>query len=188
MSAHVQAQPAGATLVWFRRDLRNTDHAALYHALKSHARVFCVFVFDREILDPLPRADRRVEFIHESVRELRDALAAQGGGLLVLHGTAREEIPRLALELGVDTVFANHDYEPDAVRRDDAVRGALGAVGTGFASFKDQVIFEKGEVLTGAGKPFGVFTPYKKALFALPEDGASTEPAGGKDGSVNLRR
>jgi len=155
--------PAGAALMWFRRDLRNIDNAALYQALKTHERVYCVFVFDTEILDPLPRADRRVEFIHESVRELREALTEQGGGLVVLHAATREAIPRLALELGVDTVFTNHDYEPDAVHRDDAVRGALGAVGIGFASFKDQVIFEKDEVLTGAGKPFGVFTPYKNA-------------------------
>ncbi|QSI76784.1 cryptochrome/photolyase family protein [Niveibacterium microcysteis] len=151
-------------LVWFRRDLRDNDHAALYHALKAHTQVYCSFVFDREILDALPcRQDRRVEFIHASVVELDTALRARGGGLIVLHGSAREALPALALQLGASAVYANHDYEPAALARDDAVRGALGAAGVAFHTFKDQVIFEKSEVLTGAGRPFSVFTPYRNA-------------------------
>ena len=54
-------------LTWFRRDLRVADNAALYHALKNHAAVHCAFVFDTAILDALPRADRRVDFIRESI-------------------------------------------------------------------------------------------------------------------------
>ncbi|MCX9157508.1 DNA photolyase family protein [Niveibacterium sp. 24ML] len=153
-----------AALVWFRRDLRDHDHAALYHALKAHTQVYCAFVFDRAILDALPsRRDRRVEFIHASLIELDAALRARGGGLIVRHADAREAIPPLALELGASAVYANHDYEPAALARDDAVRGALGAAGLAFHTFKDQVIFEKSEVLTGAGKPFSVFTPYRNA-------------------------
>jgi len=151
-------------LVWFRRDLRDNDHAALYHALKAHDQVYCAFVFDREILDALPsRIDRRVEFIHASIVELDGALRAQGGSLIVQHAHARDAIPALALELGATAVYANHDYEPAALARDDAVRGALGAAGIAFHTFKDQVIFEKSEVLTGAGRPFSVFTPYRNA-------------------------
>jgi deoxyribodipyrimidine photo-lyase len=153
-----------AALVWFRRDLRDYDHAALYHALKSHARVACAFCFDTEILDALPgRADRRVEFIWQAVRELDDGLARRGGGLAVLHGRARTEIPRLARGLGVTAVYANHDYEPAANERDAEVARALAAAGIAFRTFKDQVIFERDEVLTGAGRPFTVFTPYKNA-------------------------
>ncbi|GAA5176377.1 deoxyribodipyrimidine photo-lyase [Niveibacterium umoris] len=153
-----------AALVWFRRDLRDHDHAALYHALASHPRVYCAFVFDRDILDALPaRRDRRVEFIHAGVVELDAALRAQGGSLIVRHASARDAIPRLAVELGVSAVYANHDYEPDALARDDAVRGALGAAGIALHTFKDQVVFEKAEILTGSGKPFAVFTPYRNA-------------------------
>ncbi|MDB5810270.1 MAG: Deoxyribodipyrimidine photo-lyase [Betaproteobacteria bacterium] len=152
------------TLVWFRRDLRAYDHAALYAALSKSPRVHCVFVFDREILDPLPsRADRRVEFIWHSVRELQQALVTGGGGLVVLHGRAREEIPALAARLKVDAVFANHDYEPAALERDDAVSQALAAAGTAFITCKDQVIFEKSEILTLDGRPFSIFTAYKNA-------------------------
>ena len=117
-----------AALFWFRRDLRVTDNAGLYHALKSARRVHCVFVFDTEILDLLPdKRDRRVEFIWESVRELKAALEARGGGLLVLHGRARDAIPRLARSLGVTAVYANRDYEPQAIARDAqvAIAGVL---------------------------------------------------------------
>ena len=102
-------------LVWFRRDLRADDHAALYHALRDCQAVHAVFVFDREILDPLPRADRRVEFIRESLVELnatlRDLSGKPEGGLIVLHGAARDEIPALAQALDVQAVFTNHDDE-----------------------------------------------------------------------------
>ncbi|HJV88126.1 MAG TPA: deoxyribodipyrimidine photo-lyase [Noviherbaspirillum sp.] len=151
------------SLVWFRRDLRNFDHAALHHALKQSRSVHCAFIFDKEILDALPRKDRRVEFIHASVVELDAALRRLGGGLIVRHGFAAEEIPRLAAQLEVDAVFGNHDYEPLAIARDAAVARALHADGSAWSSHKDQVVLEKNEVLSQAGKPFSVFTPYKNA-------------------------
>lgn len=150
-------------LVWFRRDLRLDDQAALYHALRQARRVFCVFVLDTAILDALPRADRRVQFILQALQRLDAQLRAQGGALIVRHGPAAEEIPRLAAELGVQAVFANHDDEPQALARDAAVAQALAAQGRAWHSFKDHVIFERSELLTGAGKPYAVFTPYKNA-------------------------
>lgn len=153
-----------AALVWFRRDLRDVDHAALSHALAEFKRVFCAFVFDSEILDALPvRADRRVEFIRESLVELDAHLRKRGGGLLVRHGFAGVEIPRLAHQLAVAAVFCNRDYEPQAIARDAAVAHALEAQGVTLRSFKDQVIFERREVVTGSGKAFSVFTPYRNA-------------------------
>jgi deoxyribodipyrimidine photo-lyase len=151
-------------LVWFRRDLRDFDHAALHHALKQARQVVCAFIFDREILDRLPNpADRRVEFIHASVAELQQALAAKGGGLVVRHAVAREEIVRLAAEFGVDAVFWNHDDDPAALARDADVEAALTSRRVAVQHYKDTVIFERDEVLTGAGTPFSVFTPYKNA-------------------------
>ena len=150
-------------LVWFRRDLRLDDQAALYHALRQARRVFCVFVLDTAILDALPRADRRVQFILQALQRLDAQLRAQGGALIVRHAPAAEEIPRLAAELGVQAVFANHDDEPQALARDAAVAQALAAQGRAWHSFKDHVIFERSELLTGAGKPYAVFTPYKNA-------------------------
>ncbi|MDP2247180.1 MAG: deoxyribodipyrimidine photo-lyase, partial [Nitrosomonadales bacterium] len=151
-------------LVWFRRDLRDYDHAALYQALKSSNQVYCAFVFDTEILGKLSnKSDRRVEFIWESVRELKQSLQRHGGDLIVLHGNARVEIPQLAKKLDVSAVFTNRDYEPAAKERDAAVAASLAAEGIEFHDFKDQVVFEKDEILTQAGKPCGIFTPYKNA-------------------------
>jgi deoxyribodipyrimidine photo-lyase len=157
-------------LMWFRRDLRAHDNAALHHALKACRQVWCVFVFDTDILDPLPRADRRVEFIRASLLELDTELRAlghqhgtEGVGLIVLHGPATQAIPALAQRLHVQAVFANHDDEPQARARDAHVFGDLAHAGILLHSHKDHVIFERREVLTQAGHAFGVFTPYKNA-------------------------
>ncbi|MCD4500188.1 cryptochrome/photolyase family protein [Chromobacterium vaccinii] len=150
-------------LVWLRRDLRLDDHAAFYHALKQSEAVLPVFVFDAAILDALPRDDRRVDFIHQSVAALKADLNALGGDLLVRQGLPVDEIPRLAAELGADAVFCNRDYEPAARERDAEVARRLSERGIAFHDSKDQVIFETDEVLTSAGKPFSVFTPYKNA-------------------------
>jgi len=161
-------------LMWFRRDLRAQDNTALHHALRSCRQVWCVFVFDTEILETLQArgltADRRVEFIRESLVDLDGQLRALGlthgrveTGLIVRHARARDEIPAIAMRLGVQAVFANHDDDPLAKARDAQVLGALAHTGIMFHGFKDQVIFERRELLTQAGGPFGVFTPYKNA-------------------------
>jgi deoxyribodipyrimidine photo-lyase len=157
-------------LVWLRRDLRVQDHAALHHALRGAVAVWCGFVFDRSILDALPRADRRVEFIRDSLvqvdEELRLLAASHGvagAGLIVRDGKAVEVLPRLAAELGVQAVFAAHDDDPYALERDRRVRGALAEAGIALHTVKDHLIFERNEVLTGSGTPYTVFTPYKRA-------------------------
>ncbi len=168
-----------AALVWFRRDLRDFDHAALSRALRQHERVFCAFVFDTDILEPLRQrrlfADRRVDFILRAVEELAAALKARGGGLIVRHGRAVEEIPRLAADLGIAAVYANRDYEPAARERDAAVARQLATEGRDFIDCKDQVIFERDEVLTQGGTPFSVFTPYSRAWRAKLSPGDLAE-------------
>ena len=158
-------------LVWFRRDLRCYDHAALHAALSTFDHVHCAFVYDTDILDALPtRIDRRVDFIHASLQELDGALDAmsraaggQGSGMVVRHGPAVSSIVQLALDLKVDTVLANRDYEPAAIARDRAVSEQLAAHGIQWADFKDQVLLDRSEVLTQSGTPFSVFTPYRTA-------------------------
>ena len=113
------------SLVWFRRDLRSFDHAALYHALRQSEAVVGVFIFDKAILDHLPANDRRVKFIYDSVLELQQSLEQLGGGLIIRYGDAATEIPQLAAELKIHAVFVNHDYEPAAIARDHQVASAL---------------------------------------------------------------
>lgn len=153
-------------LMWFRRDLRVDDNAALYQALRACRQVVCVFVFDRAILDPLPRVDRRVEFIRESLVELQAELEALGGGLIVRHALAEQEIAQLARTLEVQAVFANRDDEPRALDRDAKVLGALANAGIAFHTAKDQAIFERDELLTQGGQSYTIFTPYKRAWLA----------------------
>ena len=167
------AQPATAldrALVWLRRDLRADDNAALHHALVAARQVWCAFVFDSAILDALPRADRRVEFIRDSLADLDGQLRAlalahgvAGVGLLVRHGDAREALPALARQLGVQAVYASHDDEPAALARDARIRGSLADAGIALHTGKDHVVFERGELRTAAGGAYSVFTPYKNA-------------------------
>lgn len=162
MHKPVKADQYKSALVWFRRDLRDYDNAALYYALKSSAQVYCVFVFDTDILDKLAdKADRRVEFIWASIQALKTALQANGGDLIILHGAATSVIPQLVEQLNVEALFFNHDYEPSAIARDQIVIQALTKQQRATHHFKDHVIFEKDEVLTLANKPYSVFTPYK---------------------------
>jgi deoxyribodipyrimidine photo-lyase len=154
-------------LVWLRRDLRLHDNAALYLALRHCQRVHIAFVFDTEILDSLPRQDRRVDFIHAAVAELdtqlRQHSQREDTGLLVVHGPASKALPALAGQLGVQAVFCAHDDEPQAQARDHKVRGHLADQGISLHTCKDHVIFERQEVMTQAGTAFSVFTPYKNA-------------------------
>ncbi len=163
-------KPLQRALVWFRRDLRADDHPALAAALQGAREVWCTFVLDTDILDALPRADRRVEFIRDSLADLDEQLhalaAVHGRGgvrLIVRHGRAQEQVPALARELEVEAVFTHHDDDPAAVARDTEVRDALLQQGVRLLGAKDHVIFERREILTGAGTPYGVFTPYKNA-------------------------
>jgi deoxyribodipyrimidine photo-lyase len=162
--------------MWFRRDLRAYDNAALYRALTHCDQVWCVFVFDTDILEPLPRADRRVEFIVESLKDLDIQLQQLGRTherrvhLLVRTGHAVTEIDRLAQALHVQAVFTNHDDEPAALQRDAQTRGALAHHGVMLHTFKDHVVLERSEVLTQSGQPYTVFTPYKNAWLKRVDD------------------
>ncbi len=161
------AQIPNSGLVWLRRDLRVHDHHALRMALKSCQQVWVAFVFDTDILSYLLdrglQKDRRVDFIWQSLQEIDSELRAKGGGLIVRHGKATEIIPKLAVELGVHAVFTNKDYEPAAIERDRIVSLALEEHDIAFHGYKDHVIFENKQVLTGQGGVFSVFTPFKNA-------------------------
>lgn len=157
------------SICWFRRDLRLSDHAALHQALKSSCAVYCVFVFDTDILDSLSnKQDRRVEFIWHSLFELNIRLQQHGSSIQVLYGKPEVLIPKLARELEVAAVYCNRDYEPAAIARDVRVAHALGQIA--FHQFKDQVIFEQSEILNGSGEPYHVFTPYKNAWLKKLDD------------------
>lgn len=181
-------------LVWLRRDLRLYDNAALHHALKESEQVWLAFIFDTEILKPLIKGefdanglkhDRRVDFIWQGIKQIDDQLREQGGGLIVRFGKPTECIPQIASELGVNTVFTNHDYEPSAIERDEIVAAKLEKQDIEFLTFKDQVIFEKKEILTNSNTVFSIFTPYKNNwLKTLQEKGIAAYECNPKPGQL----
>lgn len=148
-------------ICWLRRDLRLEDNAALYHALKSELPVLMLFIFDKNILDDLAdKKDARVTFIYQRLQELNKSLEKAGSSLLIKHGTPEQVWPDLLAAYQVKEVYANHDYEPYAIERDDSLTEFLRSESVTFHTYKDQVLFEKNEVTKADGKPYTVFTPY----------------------------
>lgn len=153
-------------IFWFRRDLRTEDNAGLFQALQAGIPVLPVFVFDTNILKQLPRDDSRVTFIHRQIEKLKSELETHGSSLKVIHGTPLEAFEQLANEYTINTVFTNRDYEPYARERDREIAQFLQVRGTQFRDFKDQLIFDRHEIVKEDGFPYTVFTPYYRKWLA----------------------
>jgi deoxyribodipyrimidine photo-lyase len=151
---------------WFRRDLRIADNAGLYYALKSGKPVLPFFIFDKQILDDLEdRDDARVSFIYKAITGVDDECRKLNSSLLSVYDTPLNAWKNLISRYNIATVFTNHDYEPYAADRDSEIKALLTENGTEFKTYKDQVIFEKGEVTKDDGKPYTVYTPYKNKWY-----------------------
>lgn len=151
-----------ACIFWFRRDLRLDDNAGLYHALKHHKSVLPLFIFDTHILEKLEdKTDARLTFIHDTLSDLHEQLVGLSSSLLLRHGTPTEVFQQLLSEYSIEAVYSNHDYEPYAIDRDTQIKALLAKQDIAFRTYKDQVIFEKDEVLGGGQKPYRVYTAYK---------------------------
>jgi deoxyribodipyrimidine photo-lyase len=164
---------------WFRRDLRLEDNHALYEALKSGKKVLPVFIFDSDILRKLSeKSDARVTFIYQQLQRLQKELLSLGSGLYVVHDTPDSAFKKLLKEFNVAAVYTNHDYEPYAIQRDSDIEILLEKENVNFLTFKDQVIFEKAEVVKDDGKPYTVFTPYsRKWLARFDKEGIPDYPS-----------
>ncbi|WP_378188032.1 cryptochrome/photolyase family protein [Aquimarina sp. W85] len=150
------------TVFWFRRDLRLDDNIGFLQALKSEYPVLPVFIFDKNILDDLPKEDPRVSFIYNSLQAMRQELQEKHHSSLALfYGTPIKIFKELINSYDVQAVFTNHDYEPYALQRDNEIKEVLINNKIAFSTFKDQVIFEKNEVVKADGDPYVVYTPYK---------------------------
>ncbi|WP_405246787.1 cryptochrome/photolyase family protein [Cellulophaga sp. Asnod2-G02] len=162
------------SIFWFRRDLRLEDNIGLYHALQSDYPVLPIFIFDKDILENLPKDDARVSFIFNQLESMRNTLQkAVESSLALYHGTPQEIFKSFLDDYEVQAVYTNHDYEPYATERDTKIQDYLKDNDIEFHSYKDQVIFEKGDVLKDDGDPYVVYTPYKnkwKSIFDSKED------------------
>jgi deoxyribodipyrimidine photo-lyase len=154
------------SVFWFRRDLRLDDNAGLYHALKSGQPVLPLFIFDREILDKLEdKDDARVTFIYQCIADLNHQLKKYGSSLLVIYDNADDAWNGVLKTCNVASVYTNHDYEPYAKKRDDAIAQKLKKQGIEFKTYKDQVIFDRDEVKKADGQPYTVYTPYQRKWY-----------------------
>lgn len=150
-------------IFWFRRDLRLDDNIGLYKALTSENPVLPIFIFDTEILHKLPKDDARVTYIHETLQTIRTTLHEQYNRSIALYyGEPKAIYTQLIEDYAIETVFTNHDYEPYANLRDQEIKIFLEQHTIEFKTFKDQVIFEKDEVIKKDGKPYMVYTPYMR--------------------------
>lgn len=159
------------SVCWLRRDLRLFDNHALHQSLQSGNPVLCVFIFDKHILSKLEeKADRRVFFIHETLKQIKSALNALGSDLWVEYDTPEKAWEKLTNHFVVKNVFTNRDYEPYARQRDEGVSAFLASQNITFQTFKDLVIFEPGEVLKDDGKPYTIYTPFSKKWLEKKRD------------------
>ncbi len=150
------------TIFWFRRDLRLDDNIGLYHALTSGDEVLPIFIFDKAILSQLPKDDARVTFIHDRLTTIQHQLKEIGKSLAVFHGNPIEIFEKLIREQKINSVYINHDYEPYARKRDKEIYQLFKEHAIEFKTSKDQVIFEKSEVVKDDGLPYVVYTPYSR--------------------------
>ncbi len=151
------------SVFWFRRDLRLDDNSGLFHALKENENVLPIFIFDTTILNSLEdKTDRRVDFIHQCVVDLEKQLNELRSSIRVFHSKPIDAFKELAKEFTIERIYTNHDYEPYPKERDEEIKIFLEKNKIGFKTFKDQVIFEREEVVKDDGKPYTVFTPYSR--------------------------
>ena len=150
------------SIFWFRRDLRLHDNHGFFNALTESKSVVPIFIFDISILNELDEEDRRVSLLFDKLNELNKELSEHGKKIHVMHGKPSDVIDSIYAIKPFEACYTNTDYEPYARQRDDEIKQSLQAKGVEFHSFKDQVIFEKDDILTDQGNPYGVFTPYMK--------------------------
>lgn len=154
---------ASIAIFWFRRDLRLEDNTGFSKALQSGHRVLPIFIFDSEIIQSLPKDDDpRISFIHEQLQQMRSDLEENGSSLAIFHGTPEKVFEELITRYDIKEVYTNHDYEPYALQRDQAIEKLLTQQQINFKTYKDQVIFEKDEVVKDDGDPYVVYTAYMK--------------------------
>jgi deoxyribodipyrimidine photo-lyase len=147
-------------IFWFRRDLRLEDNVGLFHALKNEEEVLPIFIFDENILSQLSNDDARVTFIHQQLVKIQSQLKKFGKSLAVFYGDPFEIYSKILSENKIQSVYTNHDYEPYARKRDLELYHLFKEYNIEFKTSKDQVVFEKSEVVKDDGTPYVVYTPY----------------------------
>lgn len=162
-------------LIWFRDDLRLTDHAALRAGAEDPGGVVALYVLDEESPETRPLGGAAKWWLHESLTRLSAELAAHGVPLVLRRGPAEQIVHEVADEAGADRVYWNRRYG-DERAIDARLKLALRERGIAAHSFRGGLLFEPWTVLTGGGSPYRVYSPFWRACLAAPEP-AAPEPA-----------
>ena len=150
-------------IFWFRRDLRLYDNHGLSKATHDNLKVIPIFIFDTTITSLLASNDRRINFIYDNLLDIDIELNKKyKSNLNVFQGKPYDIFKNLIENYSIKNVYTNNDYEPYAINRDESIKELLSNNGINFKSYKDQVIFEKNEIVKDDGTPYVVYTPYMK--------------------------
>ena len=150
-------------IFWHRRDLRLQDNVGLQKALESDLPVLPIFIFDKHILDHLPKDDARVNFIYNELQKIRKYLQTNfDTSIAVYYGYPKEVFQHLLSDYNVNAIYTNEDYEPYAFERDQTIQELASSHSADFKAYKDQVIFHPTDVQKKTGGYYLVFTPYMK--------------------------
>ncbi len=155
-------------IVWFRRDLRVNDHAALFHASRTGAPIIPLFIFDTPHIARISSDGAFFDLQADCLAALRDGISSLGGSLIVRNGDALAVHEDLIRSVQPAALYVNRDYAPAARDREQAVIALYRAFGIETVTFKDQVLHQPEEILNGSGNPYVVFTPFANAWKKLP--------------------
>lgn len=150
------------TIHWFRRDLRIKDNTALFHALSQNNNVQCIFIFDENIINELPKNDHRVSFIYDTLVNINYELNKYGTSIKIFKGDPIDVFKKIILDNEINSIYFNKDYEPYTINRDNSIEKLLSKQNIKVKSYKDHVIFEEKEITKDDNKPYTIYTPYSK--------------------------
>ncbi len=169
---------AAPALVWFRQDLRLSDHPALAAALERHAPLIPVFIWAPEEEGDWPRGAASRWWLHQSLASLGAELKKRGSRLIIRTGPTGEALSRLVAESGAAAVLWNRRYEPATIARDSEVKSTLTRAGIDVRSFNGSLLFEPWTILNRTRQPFRVFTAFwKTCLSKSPAPAHQNAPA-----------
>ena len=154
------------SIFWFRRDLRINDNKGFFEALNGKNKVIPIFIYDSKIIDKLHKDDHRLTFIQNALGGINNAMKRNRCTLGIYRGSPEAVFEKIIREFPIEKVIANRDYEPYAMERDEAINQLLKAQDIDFITYKDQVIFERNEVVKDDGTPYKVYTPYSRKWLA----------------------
>ncbi len=160
-------------IVWFRRDLRLSDHPALTAAAQAGAPIIPVFIWD-EVADQIGAAP--CMRWGQSIAALDRDLRAIGSALILRRGSALAVLRDLVQQTGAQAVYWSRLYDPQAVARDTEVKAALKAEGVDCSSFAGHLLFEPWTVKTKEGGYYRVYSPMWRAVKSLPVEGCLPQP------------